>query len=437
MRRQLRQCHRTEALGLADRARAGGRSTEILLPSRPWSACGTLPGWRPSWTRPTKRSRTCCASCDAAVDGRRLRMGPALPRAFLEAAAPGYLTDTDWALLPDDWLEQALDYTAKPSKGIRGPLALIRPRPGPQVPAGLGSGTAWQLADYLDQHGRHARHELIAPPEFWAAAGTYADPADLGSLGEAAANRGLYRDAGRLYKQAGTHGDPTTATYLVALLHDLHPGEQRSADWAVANASLDNPAAVALLLNMLREAGAARPGQHPGQPRRRQRQPATTSAGTGRRRSRRPGDGPPRAAPHAPGQPVGDRPAPGHDPASVTWRAGAGSIVFVVGVYGHRVVIEDVSHQLRAQLAALGLRLDLLAQESGQDAADFAGALGDVARLSRLVDGLLAVARARTPRRWWCPCWPTRSSASASRHGPRSLLNRESPAASWSRFWIT
>jgi signal transduction histidine kinase len=62
-------------------------------------------------------------------------------------------------------------------------------------------------------------------------------------------------------------------------------------------------------------------------------------------------------------------------------------------VHGHRAMIEDVSHQLRTPLAALRLRLDLLAQESGE-AADFAGALGEVARLSRLVDGLLAVARA-------------------------------------------
>ncbi len=62
-------------------------------------------------------------------------------------------------------------------------------------------------------------------------------------------------------------------------------------------------------------------------------------------------------------------------------------------VHGHRAVIEDVSHQLRTPLAALRLRLDLLAQESGE-AADLAGALGEVARLSRLVDGLLAVARA-------------------------------------------
>ena len=54
------------------------------------------------------------ALIDAAMDAARLGMRPALPRAFLEAAAPGYLTDTDWDLLPDDWLEQALGYTAKP-----------------------------------------------------------------------------------------------------------------------------------------------------------------------------------------------------------------------------------------------------------------------------------------------------------------------------------
>jgi signal transduction histidine kinase len=62
-------------------------------------------------------------------------------------------------------------------------------------------------------------------------------------------------------------------------------------------------------------------------------------------------------------------------------------------VHDNRAVIEDVSHQLRTPLAALRLRLDLLAQESGE-AAEFAGALDEVARLSRMVDGLLAVARA-------------------------------------------
>ncbi len=64
-------------------------------------------------------------------------------------------------------------------------------------------------------------------------------------------------------------------------------------------------------------------------------------------------------------------------------------------VHGNRAVIADVSHQLRTPLAALRLRLDLLAADT--DAAtghELAGALDELARLSRLVDGLLAVARA-------------------------------------------
>jgi signal transduction histidine kinase len=67
-------------------------------------------------------------------------------------------------------------------------------------------------------------------------------------------------------------------------------------------------------------------------------------------------------------------------------------------VHGSRAVVADVSHQLRTPLAALRLRLDLLiadAAESDPEMADeLAGAQDEVARLSRMVDGLLAVARA-------------------------------------------
>ncbi len=67
-------------------------------------------------------------------------------------------------------------------------------------------------------------------------------------------------------------------------------------------------------------------------------------------------------------------------------------------VHGNRAVIADVSHQLRTPLAALRLRLDLLAADTSQSdpdtAHELAGALEELARLSRLVDGLLAVARA-------------------------------------------
>ncbi|MFL6110317.1 MAG: ATP-binding protein [Catenulispora sp.] len=64
-------------------------------------------------------------------------------------------------------------------------------------------------------------------------------------------------------------------------------------------------------------------------------------------------------------------------------------------VHGHRAVVADVSHQLRTPLAALRLRLDLLADAPAGTAPELlASAQEEVARLSRLVDGLLAVARA-------------------------------------------
>lgn len=64
-------------------------------------------------------------------------------------------------------------------------------------------------------------------------------------------------------------------------------------------------------------------------------------------------------------------------------------------VHGHAAVTADVSHQLRTPLTALRLRLDLLAADADPEAAqELAGAQGEIARLSRLVDGLLAVARA-------------------------------------------
>jgi signal transduction histidine kinase len=64
-------------------------------------------------------------------------------------------------------------------------------------------------------------------------------------------------------------------------------------------------------------------------------------------------------------------------------------------VHGHRAMLADASHQLRTPLTALRLRLDLLAADSAPaTAAELAGAQEEITRLSRLVDGLLATARA-------------------------------------------
>jgi len=64
-------------------------------------------------------------------------------------------------------------------------------------------------------------------------------------------------------------------------------------------------------------------------------------------------------------------------------------------VVGHRALVADVSHQLRTPLAAMRLRLELLRDDvAGPAAEELSGTLAEVNRLSRMVDGLLAVARA-------------------------------------------
>lgn len=71
----------------------------------------------------------------------------------------------------------------------------------------------------------------------------------------------------------------------------------------------------------------------------------------------------------------------------------AGRLETLVG--SQDAFVSDASHQLRNPLFALRLRLEnLLADAPPPLAADLEGALNEVARLSRLTDGLLALARA-------------------------------------------
>ena len=199
------------------------------------------------------------ALIEAAMDARRLGTGAGLPQAFLEAAAPGYLTDAEWNFLGEDWLEQALAYTAVPCKGARAALTRIRPRPArtrTAESAASGHGSpAYQLADYLDQHGRAHRASQIPPAEFWAAAASHTTPGDQAALGAAAHARGLYRNATQLYKNAATSGHHDAIRYLAQPPGSLrsHPGP---AHWAAAHVPLDYPGDVAVLLGRLRGAGA-------------------------------------------------------------------------------------------------------------------------------------------------------------------------------------
>ncbi|MFF8932281.1 hypothetical protein ACF1AO_34015 [Streptomyces longwoodensis] len=197
----------------------------------------------------------------AAMDARRLGAGLHLPLDWLADAAPSYLTDTEYHALAPDWLPQALAYVTAPCNGIPGiltPLNTSRPRNQRtrQRPVPSPQGPHFLLADYLDQHGRHHRAEKIPPIDFWTAAAHHAHPADLTELGYAAWNRGLYRDAAQLLKNATTHGNPHAASDLVNHLHILHTADHRPAQWAVEHVALDSAYFVAMLLRELREAGA-------------------------------------------------------------------------------------------------------------------------------------------------------------------------------------
>ena len=114
------------------------------------------------------------------MDGLRLGTGIDLPnRHSWKRPPPAYLTDTDWDALDEDWLEQALAYTAVPCKGVPGPLTRIRPRPArsgsgrpgssahaeqlTDGPASTPAGPLYRLADYLDQYGRAHRNSQIPP----------------------------------------------------------------------------------------------------------------------------------------------------------------------------------------------------------------------------------------------------------------------------------
>jgi len=211
------------------------------------------------------------ALISAAMDARRLGAGAGLPYSFLEAAAPGYLSADQWDGLGEDWLERALAWSAVPCRGARGPLSRIRPRPpAPHAPkpgspndseeprggpGAIATEQLYRLADWLDQHGRQHRRYQIPAPEFWAAAAAYVPRADQATLGFAAHDRGLYRAAAQLHKNAAASGSLYSALYL-SNPPDCLRTDPRPAHWAAASASLDDLDGVADLLKALREAGA-------------------------------------------------------------------------------------------------------------------------------------------------------------------------------------
>ncbi|MFD8009742.1 tetratricopeptide repeat protein [Streptomyces sp. NPDC058955] len=154
------------------------------------------------------------ALMDAAIDARRLGLGPSLPSMLLEAAAGGYLTDSQWDLLPDHWFEEAVAYAVRPVRGARGALTRVRSRQGDIAAA----HPRFRLADYLEQHGSRGRAAVSPPAMLWSASSEHMPASEHAELAEKAAQRGLWRISYGLYRNLAVGGDTDAMDTIVDLL---------------------------------------------------------------------------------------------------------------------------------------------------------------------------------------------------------------------------
>ncbi|MGW3208705.1 helix-turn-helix domain-containing protein [Streptomyces sp. NPDC001135] len=143
----------------------------------------------------------------AAMDARRLGVGPHMPLVFLTDACIDYLSDREHDALPVDWAEKALAELAEPVHGHLAPLRRTRPRPARRVPgapvqAPSAQAIVYRLADYLEQQGRAERRHMRPPASFWQAARQHlTDSQDLAALGHAAERRHRLQWAYHLYQR--------------------------------------------------------------------------------------------------------------------------------------------------------------------------------------------------------------------------------------------
>ncbi|MDQ0763890.1 helix-turn-helix domain-containing protein [Streptomyces canus] len=156
------------------------------------------------------------AVLEAAMDACRLGISSPLPQSFLTEAAVGYLSDSAFAVLTEDWAEQVFAELTRPVTGGSSPLRRIRPRPTlrtPGSPPAHGApvrsvGPTYRLADHLDLAGRRTRQFLCPPDSFWLAAYNHLTvPEDLEGLAEAADDRYRLQWAHHLRRRAAEVGD--------------------------------------------------------------------------------------------------------------------------------------------------------------------------------------------------------------------------------------
>ncbi|MGI5473288.1 hypothetical protein [Streptomyces sp. CA-132043] len=176
------------------------------------------------------------AVLDAAADARRFGAGEHLPQSFVQAAAAAYLDPRHWETQTDTWratwFTRALTYTAKPCRGVPGPLT---PKVAPPGQPRAADGPL-QLSDYLKQHLEETRRLDLPPAGFWAAAeGNLLTIDDRVALADAARRRWRLRLAAELFDAPAQAGH-STALLGLARIH-LSIGDEQRADLLFARAA--------------------------------------------------------------------------------------------------------------------------------------------------------------------------------------------------------
>ncbi|MEU4249010.1 SEFIR domain-containing protein [Amycolatopsis sp. NPDC026612] len=156
------------------------------------------------------------AVIDVAADVRRLGYAGDIPRSFLERAAPGYLSDTEWLATGEDWLHEALEFGLAPCRGAAGLLVRRRPKPGHASAGEPG----YRPADYIARWVGGRRSFDVPPVAFWDGACAHLDADALMVLAGAAAARGRTRHATLLYEQAGQLGSFTAYAHAGRLYRE-------------------------------------------------------------------------------------------------------------------------------------------------------------------------------------------------------------------------
>jgi transcriptional regulator with XRE-family HTH domain len=151
------------------------------------------------------------AVATAALDARRLGLHGPASRDMLATAAPGYLSVSQRARAPRDWLDQALAYATTLLHGATSALV-------PVGGAAMGRVDGYQVADYLLQHGRRIRREVCPPASFWEAMQQTDRADDLERLAGEAERRMRYHRAERLYRHADAAGGRIAGRELIELL---------------------------------------------------------------------------------------------------------------------------------------------------------------------------------------------------------------------------